>query len=249
MKRKLFATLIAVLTVITCAFGFAACGGGNGDDPEPTALEKAYSAFKVTPNMKITVADNRNVKNVKNLTAFVEVDSLHNAVHYVYDVFESYVEVDYENGNVNTVNYNLVSKDEELWNRFNDTRPADYNGENAEIYNLVQAVPPYLPAHGCADMCIFENENDETAWASLDLLAKKFTGNGDELTSNLFIGLNDNGEYKRYACTVTITLDGEGRFESVVMDFGSNGKVISTYAYGTANIIIPEAAKNASLSN
>ncbi|MDE6867801.1 MAG: hypothetical protein K2J83_01490 [Clostridia bacterium] len=67
-----------------------------------------------------------------------------------------------------------------------------------------------------------------------------FTQDGNVFTSDLYSCILYDSYYIRFACTLTVTLDNQGRFANVVLDYGDNGTIVTEYTYGTANVIVPE---------
>lgn len=269
MKKKVLAIFVACFAVLgTLALG--ACGGGNDDGgiPEPTALEKAYSNYRQTQNMTVTVTDSRTVKHGTDYSASVKTDYSHKAA-YAKHFFtttdnlgvthklagECYYEITDKPGfNIYEIYYYIEATDgTSTWNVIDrsdvfNLPAASSDPQKFEIQLFTDFLNSYLPSHALLDTGWRVNENDESHWASLDTpeLLSKFTESANGYTAEVYFCINPGvGAYVPYACTVNIKLDTQDRFKSVVVDFGANGKITAEYAYGTTTVTIPEEAKNA----
>ncbi len=252
MKKKLLATLIAVITVIACALGITACGGRDGGVPERSALEKAFTEYYKVQNFKATVTDSRVQKYGYDYSATVEVDYAHKTAHTetpgTYS--ENYYEISGTEENPHftiydhykTANWSKISRDD-LFNN----KPEGQTKSEFELHLLNNWVESYLPPFALRDTCYRESAEDKGNWVSLESFAiqGKFSQSGDKYTASVYFCINNEGQYVPYACTASIKLDAQGRFENCVLDFGSNGKITAAYTYGTANVTVPAEVKNA----
>jgi len=260
MKRKLFATLIAVITVIACAFGFAACGGENGGNDEPSALSKAFAEYYKTQNMKVSVTDSRVQKDGYDYSATVELDFAHKAAHteLAGRIFnEYYYEISGTEDNPHFNIYSYCNAEPSGWSKINrDDISTDRDNlfgsvSEYEINLLCNWVADCMPPFALRDSGYREKAEDTGVRVTLEdfEIEGKFSQNGNEYTANVYFCIMGDTEYVTYACTATIELDAQGRFRSCVLDFGSNGKITSEFTYGTTNVTVPEAVKNAASGN
>lgn len=195
MKRKLFITLLAAITVIAGIFGFTACNPAN-PTAEPTALEKAYDNYYKTQNVTVTVTDSRAQKHGRDYSATV-------------------LEHNFDN-------------------------ETDFN-----VHLITNWVESNLPTHSMLYTTYSATADDQTHYASLQFLANKFSESNGGWTASVYLCINNDETYIPYECTATVKLDGQNRFTSCELDFGTNGKISATYTYDTANVTIPDEAKNA----
>lgn len=261
MKRKLFATLTALIAVFCCAFGLTACGGTTPPPAEPTAFEKAYENYYKTQNMKVVVNDSRITKHGRDYSATVEVDYANKAA-YKNETFwgDGYYEINGEGDGRSFISYGQTliydevnEREEYIWEKYvrNDIFDPEFtnlfNDETeCNVHLLTNWVDTFLPTHGMRDTSYSATADDETYWASLQFLADRFTESNGAWTANVCLRITDSEVlYAPYACTVTIKLDGQNRFKSCELDFGANGKISAAFTYGTASVIIPEEVKNA----
>ena len=259
MKRKLLATLTALITVFFCAFGLSACGGTNPPSAEPTAFEKAYENYYKTQNMKVVVKDNRITKHGRDYSATVEVDYANKAAHTKGTIWENYYEISGEGEGRSLITYGYTltydevnGREEYIWEKYvrNDIFTTEFtnlfNDETeCNVHLLTNWVEDLLPTHVLQDAAYSATADDETYWASLEFLADRFTESNGVWTANICLRITDSETiYAPYDCTVTINLDGQGRFENVVLDLGENGAISAVFTYGTANVVIPDHVKN-----
>lgn len=267
MKRKIFATFIAAVTAILCAFGLSACGGDNGGDPKP-ALVKAYRNYRQTQNMTVTVTDDRTVKHGNDYSATVKIDYSHKAAYsentHIFPVFpghaetvrqinKRYYEIDGNKPAFTIYSMDYVLEEETVpdkWGKidrsdlFDDMHTSNFGSQTEfEINLLTNFVDSYIPSHAFGDTCWGESENSVFGYSSLEFLAQSSKESASGYTADVYFCINDGGTYVPYACAVTIKLDGQDRFKSVVLDFGSNGKITGEYVYGTTAVIIPAEVK------
>lgn len=267
MKKKLFPTILALTCAICCIFSLVACGGNNDGTPKPTALEKAYTNYRQTQNMTVTVTDSRTVKHGTDYSASVKIDYGHKAA-YSKNLFtttdnlgathrianECYYEID-STKPAFTI-YSKMSEEGATpsgWSVIDrsdlfDLPEATSDHEKFEIQLFTDFVNSYLPSHALSDTGWRVNKDDASHWSSLNqpVLLNKFTESANSYTANVYLCINIDGTtFVPYACAVTIKLDAQERFESVVLDFGTNGKITAAYTYGTATVTVPAEAKNA----
>ncbi len=264
MKRKILATAIAAITIATCAAGLTACAPDNGR-PEPTALENAYANYRTTQNMTVTVTDSRAVKYGTDYSTSVKIDYAHKAAYskkiYTHTELgithrmsaEHYYEITDKPGfTIYSLNL-LIGEDDanQNWQIINrddlfNLPTANNDPQKFEIQLLTDFVNDCLPSHAFTDTTWRESENAEYNCGSLDVMLNAFTASDSGYTADVYFCINsDNGMYTPYACNVTIKLDTQDRFDSVVVDFGANGKIEAEYVYGSTTVTIPEEAKNA----
>lgn len=271
MKRKILATAIAAIAAVTCAIGLTACAPDNGGPPEPTALENAYASYRTTQNMTVTVTDSRTEKHGTDYSTSVKIDyehkaayanKIHNTVDHLGDThyisYESYYEITDKPDFIIYSRYLLIGESDGTysWNVINRddlfNLPAATTNPQFEIQLFTDFVNDCLPSHALFDTGWRVNENDASHWASLNTpeLLNKFTKSASGYTASLYFCINiDGSTFVPYACTVTIKLDSQDRFESVIVDFGTNGKIEAEYVYGATTVTIPEEAKNSSSNN
>lgn len=254
MKRKLFITLLAAITVIAGIFGFTACNPAN-PTAEPTALEKAYDNYYKTQNMTVTVTDSRVQKYGHDYSATVEVDYAHKTAHTKETNWESYYELKGEGDGRSFIIYNRHINDTTPWDKtvradlFENLENNYDNETDFNVHLITNWVESNLPTHSMRDTTYSATTDDQTHWASLQFLANKFSESNGGWTASVCLCINNDETYIPYECTATVKLDGQNRFTSCELDFGTNGKISATYTYGTANVTIPDEAKNAQSVN
>ncbi|MDE6868875.1 MAG: hypothetical protein K2J83_07035 [Clostridia bacterium] len=269
MKRKILASALCAITAATCAFGLTACNNDNGI-PEPTALENAYKNYSVTQNMTVSVTDSRIVKYGEDYSTLVKVDYGHktaysksiythidnlNITHRTtresyyeitdkpgFTIYNIYTESDEDDG---YANWDIIDRSD----LFDDERLSYYDSQTEyEINLLTNWVDSYIPSHAFLDTVWRATENDDNS-AGLNILLNSFTESASGYAADVYLCINSDGGFIPYACNVTIKLDAQDRFESVVLDFGTNGNITAEYTYGTTTVTVPEEAKNSNQHN
>lgn len=267
MKKKLFPAILALVCAICCMLSFVACSGDDGAY-KPTALEKAYRNYNKTENMTVTVTDSRTVKYGNDYSALVKVDYSHKAAYKIcnHEFIAEYFSREYYYEITDEPNFIIYSRYETLEEREDGTRQVVYSNwgrydradlfddvdlsffgsqTGYEIHLLSNWVSNCILSHSLSDTGWRESENSDGVGVSLGDLLRPFTESADGYTADVYFCINNDGVYVPYACTVTVKLDAQDRFESVIADFGTNGKITAEYAYGATEVIIPEEVKNA----
>lgn len=261
--KKTALIILSLVCAFFCIFGVAACGDPNSSsDDQPTALDKAFDEYYKTENMTVVVKDERAVKYGNDYSTTSKVDFAHKTA-YTHRMFgagttgvidEAYFELV---GDDNLIIYGVITdtvngdvsrtkvERRDLFVNYNE------NGmfsslEQYQLTLLNSFVENSLPARNLIDTAFRESSESQSNWASLEFITGEFKESESGVyTANIYFCINNDGVYEPYACAVTIRLDGQGRFKSCELDFGTNGKITAGYTYGTANVIIPDDVKNA----